>query len=79
MVISKHFLSKRKNWNINTIIHKGFAKVGGITELIAKYSYAISSNTIYSNTTCGLPHKDYFDLHRGVDRDLPWTGDLLLY
>lgn len=42
--------------------------------MIEKYSYAISSNTLFSNTSCGLPPSDYFDLHRAVDRDLPWTG-----
>ena len=49
-------------------------KVGGLNGLIEKYSYAISSTTLFSNTTCGLPPSDYFDLHRNVDRDLPWTG-----
>jgi hypothetical protein len=48
--------------------------VGGMTGMIEKYSYAISSNTLFSNTSCGLPPSDYFDLHRAVDRDLPWTG-----
>lgn len=48
--------------------------MGGINGIISKYSYAISSNTLYSNTTCGLPNSDYFDLHRAFDRDLPWTG-----
>lgn len=61
-------------YNLVKNILKGFVKVGGLTGLIAKYSYAISSNTLFSNTTCGLPPSDYFDLHRDVDRDLPWTG-----
>ena len=49
-------------------------KVGGLQGLVAKYSYAISSTTLFSNTTCGVPPHDYFNLHRAADRDLPWPG-----
>jgi hypothetical protein len=48
--------------------------VGGITGMKEKYSYAITSNTLFSNTTCGLPPDDYFNLHRAPDRDFPWPG-----
>ncbi len=54
---------------------EGFGKVGGINGVAASYSYAISSNTLFSNTSCGVPTADYFDLHRGVDKDLPWPGE----
>lgn len=53
----------------------GFIKVDGLMGLIEKYSYAISSTTVFSNTTCGLPKSDYFNLHRSADSDdFPWTG-----
>ena len=51
-----------------------FMKVGGLKGMDEKYGYAISNSTLFSNTTCGLPPSDYFDLMRATDRDLPWTG-----
>ena len=49
-------------------------KVGGIDGIVDQYSYAISSSTVFSNTSCGLPPSDYFDIHRSIDRDFPWLG-----
>ena len=56
---------------------KALIKVGGLEALLSKYSYAISSSTLYSNSSCGLPNKDYFDIIRGFDTsDFPWPGNL---
>jgi len=49
-------------------------KSGGFGSFINKYSYAVSASTIFSNSTCGLPKKDYFNLVRDVDSEFPWTG-----
>ena len=48
--------------------------MGGLDGIVDKYSYAISTATAFSNTSCGLPPSDYFDLHRAPDRDFPWPG-----
>ena len=53
---------------------KGFIKVGGYENMKSKYSYAVPKTTLYSNSTCGLPPKDYMDLIRDVKSDYPWTG-----
>ena len=60
----------RKNINIQI----GFARVGGYEAVVSKFSYSISSSTLYSNTTCGLPNSNYFDLVRSIDSDFPWLG-----
>jgi hypothetical protein len=52
----------------------GFIYVGGYESMIAKYSYSISSSSLYSNTSCGLPNKNYFDLLRSPQSDFPWPG-----
>lgn len=52
----------------------GLIRVGGLSGLIDKYSYAIASTTIYTNTSCGLPAANYFDLYRRADGDFPWPG-----
>ncbi len=43
----------------------------------AKYSYAIADSVVFSNSTCGLPSKDYYNMIKPVDSDFPWTGLLL--
>jgi hypothetical protein len=53
---------------------KALIKSGGFGSFINKYSYAVSASTIFSNSTCGLPKKDYFNLIRDVDSEFPWTG-----
>jgi uncharacterized sodium:solute symporter family permease YidK len=40
----------------------------------SQFSYAVSKSTIFSNSTCGLPKSEYFNLVRDVDSDFPWTG-----
>ncbi len=40
----------------------------------SQYSYAVSKSTIFSNSTCGVPKSEYFNLVRDVDSDFPWTG-----
>jgi hypothetical protein len=49
-------------------------KVGGFESMKAKYSYSVAASTIFSNSTCGLPRADYFNLIRDIDSDFPWTG-----
>ena len=39
-----------------------------------KYGYSVANTTLYSTSMCGLPPKDYLNLLRDVDSDLPWTG-----
>jgi hypothetical protein len=39
-----------------------------------KYGYSIAKTTLYSNSTCGLPPKDFFNLVRDADSDFPWPG-----
>jgi hypothetical protein len=41
------------------------------------FGYAIPSTTLYSNSTCGIPSKDYFNMIKGFDSDFPWSGLLL--
>ena len=63
------FLKKIQNF-----LNLGFGKVGGMHGMVEKYSYAFTSNTLFSNTSCGVPPSDYFDLRRAPDRDFPWPG-----
>ena len=49
-------------------------QIGGLNSLFAKFGYAISNSTIFSNTTCGLVRDDYLNLVRDFDSDFPWTG-----
>ncbi|XP_048774440.2 sodium/myo-inositol cotransporter 2-like isoform X2 [Ostrea edulis] len=52
-----------------------FAEVGGLNGIVEKYPHAIANTTKYSNTTCGLPRKDYMHLFRDASTgDLPWPG-----
>jgi len=53
---------------------KGFIKVGGIGSVYTKYSYAIPSSVLFSNSTCGIPNDEYFNVIRSIESDLPWTG-----
>ena len=39
-----------------------------------KFSYAISHTTLFSNSTCGLPKDDYFNMVRNFNSEFPWTG-----
>ncbi|XP_071156466.1 sodium/glucose cotransporter 4-like isoform X1 [Mytilus edulis] len=50
-----------------------FAKVGGLSGMVEKYPNAIANQTI-PNTTCGYPRKDYMNLWRDKDADIPWAG-----
>ena len=59
---------------IKAIIFIAFIRVGGFEELVSSYSYAVSDTTIFSNSSCGLPPSDYFNLIRDTDSDFPWTG-----
>ncbi len=71
------FLFKKEALIINNKNCKALIKVDGLEALLSKYSYAISSSTLYSNSSCGLPNKDYFDIIRGFDTsDFPWPGNL---
>jgi hypothetical protein len=38
------------------------------------FGYSIANTTLFSQSICGIPPKDYFNLVRNVDSDLPWTG-----
>lgn len=49
-------------------------QIGGFESLKSQYSYAVSETTLFSNSTCGLPKSDYYNLVRDVDSDFPWTG-----
>ena len=60
------------------IKNQGYIEIGGLQSLVDKFSYAISPTTLFSNTTCGLPPSDYFNLYRAADRDFPWPGFLIL-
>ena len=53
---------------------KGFLEVGGLGSVYNKYGYAIPSSVLFSNSTCGIPKDDYFNIIRSIDSDLPWTG-----
>ena len=55
----------------------GFIKVDGLEGMKKAYGYSIASSTLYSNSTCGIPSKDYFNMIKGFDSDFPWTGLLL--
>ena len=40
-----------------------------------KYERAVPDETLYGNTTCGYPRKDYFELIRDPKTgDIPWPG-----
>ncbi|CAH1787280.1 unnamed protein product [Owenia fusiformis] len=53
----------------------GFVRVGGFEAMIFKYQFAVSNTTLHSNSTCGLPRKDYMHLFRDpVTGDIPWPG-----
>ncbi len=68
------FFKKIKKKFYNTTSFKALFEVGGVESFINKFSYAISSSTLYSNLSCGLPNSDYFDLLRDADSDFPWPG-----
>ena len=55
----------------------GFIKVDGLEGMKKLFGYAIPSTTLYSNSTCGIPSKDYFNMIKGFDSDFPWSGLLL--
>ncbi|XP_074641116.1 sodium/mannose cotransporter SLC5A10-like [Tubulanus polymorphus] len=55
-----------------------FLKVGGYQGLREQYPLAIANETLYSNSTCGLPSEKAFTMLRGLtDPDMPWLGFLL--
>ena len=56
------------------IILKGFVNINGYDNMKLKYGYSVANTTLYSTSMCGLPPKDYLNLLRDVDSDLPWTG-----
>ncbi len=55
----------------------GFLNVGGIESVYTTFNYAISSNVLFSNSSCGIPTDEYFNVIRSIDSDLPWTGMVL--
>lgn len=54
-----------------------FAEVGGFESMKDKYGYAIASTTLFSNSSLGIPPKDYFNMIKPIDSDFPWTGLLI--
>ena len=56
------------------LMAQGFIQVDGLKSVYTKYGYSIPSSVLYSNSTCGIPKSDYFNLIRAFDSDLPWTG-----
>lgn len=56
------------------LLIKGLIEIGGFGTLYNNYGYSIPSTVLFSNATCGIPKDDYFNLVRGIDSDLPWTG-----
>lgn len=53
---------------------KGFMKINGFSEMKTKYGYSVANTVLYSNTTCGLPSKQYFNMIKPIDSDFPWSG-----
>ncbi|XP_064652316.1 sodium/glucose cotransporter 4-like [Lineus longissimus] len=51
-----------------------FTKVGGYQAVKDGYFEAIPETTLYSNATCGIPASYSYNLMRGMETDLPWTG-----
>lgn len=49
----------------------------GYNEMKTKYGYSVANTILYSNSTCGLPSKKYFDMIKPLDSDFPWSGLLL--
>jgi uncharacterized sodium:solute symporter family permease YidK len=39
-----------------------------------KYGYSVANSTLISDLVCGIPQKDYFNLIRNMNSDMPWTG-----
>lgn len=56
------------------LLIRGLIEVGGFGALYTNYGYSIPSSTVFSNSTCGVPKDDYFNLIRSIDSDLPWPG-----
>jgi SSS family transporter len=50
-----------------------FMEVGGFSSMKAKFSYAVANTTLFSNSTCGIPTDEYFNLIRNVNSDYPWV------
>lgn len=42
----------------------------------SKFGYSVANTTLFSNATCGVPTKEYFNLVQNVNSDYPWTGML---
>ena len=59
----------------------GLDKVGGWSQLQEKYMTAIANVTYLNpntNTTCGMPYRDAWQILRDpVESDMPWPGFLL--
>lgn len=53
---------------------KGFVEIGGFPNMKLKYGYSIANTSLHSYSKCGIPQKDYFNLIRDVNSDIPWTG-----
>ncbi|CAD5113706.1 DgyrCDS2868 [Dimorphilus gyrociliatus] len=52
-----------------------FIEVGGFENMKYKYERSIANSSIYSNSTCGLPRKDYLNFLRSPkEGDVPWPG-----
>lgn len=58
---------------LNKIL-KAFIRVGGYENLHSLFGYAIPHTTVFSNTTCGVPTGEYFNLVQPLTSDYPWLG-----
>jgi uncharacterized sodium:solute symporter family permease YidK len=54
-------------------------KIGGFQPMKSQFSYAVSHTVIFSNSTCGLPSDNFFDIIRDHNSDFPWTGSLAVF
>ena len=50
--------------------------MGGYEKMIRDFGYAVADTTLFSNSTDGIPNKDYLNLVRGVKSDYPWPGNI---
>ncbi|XP_038051758.1 sodium/glucose cotransporter 5-like [Patiria miniata] len=54
-----------------------FVKIGGYGALKEQYMQAIPNETLYSNTSCGIPREDSWQMLRDpINSDMPWPGFL---
>lgn len=56
------------------LMFKSFYEIGGYAPMINKFGYSVANTTLFSNSTCGIPPKDYNNLMRALDSDITWLG-----